>query len=166
MMLQPFVEQVAAQLAAAAALGDERTRRIADGLADAAAAAVRLAVLSAVSTAADEISRGLLDAPGAPSVAVRLDGEQDEAVLEVRCSEPQQAALGAEEAGDATARISLRLSDGLKAAIEGAARRDGVSVNTWLVRAAGASLTGSGTGTGAFSRPSGRPARLTGWINQ
>ena len=53
-----------------------------------------------------------------------------------------------------TARISLRLPEGLKASIDAAAAREGVSVNTWLVRALTRSLTG---GT---SRPG---KRLTGF---
>ena len=34
-----------------------------------------------------------------------------------------------------SARISLRLSDNLKLAVEKAADREGVSTNTWIVRA-------------------------------
>ena len=36
---------------------------------------------------------------------------------------------------DLSARITLRLPDSLKSSIETAAAREGVSVNTWLVRA-------------------------------
>jgi hypothetical protein len=36
---------------------------------------------------------------------------------------------------EASARITLRLPEGLKAGIEAAATREGVSVNAWLVRA-------------------------------
>ena len=41
----------------------------------------------------------------------------------------------------ATARITLRLTESLKAGIEAAAAREGVSVNTWLVRALGRSIS-------------------------
>ena len=34
-----------------------------------------------------------------------------------------------------TSRITLRLPEGLKASIEAAAAREGISVNSWLVRA-------------------------------
>ena len=40
------------------------------------------------------------------------------------------------------ARITLRLPEPLKASIEAAAAREGVSVNTWLVRALGRAVTG------------------------
>jgi hypothetical protein len=36
---------------------------------------------------------------------------------------------------DLSARISLRLPESLKSTVEKAAEREGISVNTWLVRA-------------------------------
>ncbi|HEY7008768.1 MAG TPA: hypothetical protein VH395_07505 [Jatrophihabitantaceae bacterium] len=165
MQLHPYVSQVQAQLAAAAALGDERTRATADALAAAAEPAMRLAVLAAVTAAADDITEALLDSPGAPSISVRIDG--DELRVEVRTAETVPDTPAGEDA-DASARISLRLSEALKSGIEAAARADTVSVNTWLVRAA----------SGALARgtrlPGGRPVRearggsshhITGWIN-
>jgi hypothetical protein len=160
MQLSPFVGQVQAQLTASAALGDEATRRTAEALAAATEPAMRLAVLAAVSAAADEITAALLDSPGAPAVAVRIDG--DELRVEVRTVEVAEPAPAAEEA-EASARISLRLSDALKADIETAARADAVSVNTWIVRAAGRAL-----GASRHTHPethSRNAHRITGWIN-
>ena len=176
MQLSTAADQVAAQLAAAAALGDDRTRQVAETLAAAAAPAVRLAVLEAASQLADEITAALLDAPGSPSVAVRLDG--DEVAVDVRLPVAEASVDPARDDGEATARISLRLTDALKADIDAAAGREGVSVNTWLVRAAGAALQPrpfAGFGK-AFGAPGpdypggrrGRPGnnqRITGWIN-
>ena len=48
---------------------------------------------------------------------------------------PAAAAPAAEDA--LSARITLRLPDGLKAGIEVAAAREGVSVNSWIVSALG-----------------------------
>ena len=48
--------------------------------------------------------------------------------------QPQPAAPPSAE-DEASARITLRLPEGLKAGIEAAASREGVSVNAWLVRA-------------------------------
>ena len=73
MELTTYVHQVQKHLSAAAALGDEQTRNTADALATAAEPAMRLAVLAALSAAADEITAALLDSPGAPAVSVRLD---------------------------------------------------------------------------------------------
>ena len=156
MHLLPYTTSVRSQLTAAAALGDESTRAIADALAAAAEPAVRLAVLEAVSAAADEITEALLDAPGAPAVAVRID--HDELRVEVRhtaAADPAPPPPPADE-GDNDARISLRLPESLKSQIEAAAKAEGVSVNTWLVRAAGSGLS-PGRRQGAH--------RITGWIN-
>lgn len=172
MELHPYVGQVQAHLAAAAALGDERTRQTADALGAAAEPAMRLAVLAAVSAAADEITAALLDSPGSPAVAVRIDG--DELRIDVRTAEPEPEAAPApsSEDADTSARISLRLSEALKAEIESAARTDSVSVNTWLVRAAAGALSGM---TAAGRRDpnhwdgrrhgGGNTHRVTGWVN-
>lgn len=180
MHLDDYVEQVHAQLRAAATLGDERTQQVAQTLAGAAGPAVRLAILSALSEAADEITAALLDTPGAPSVSVRLDGATgDDVRVQVSITEPQPAAVRPDE-GDASARISLRLSESLKADVEQAAGEQGVSVNTWLVRAADAALTPAwgcwpgaatfaagmgGRGPGGGRRGGGNPHHVSGWIN-
>ena len=161
MHLPPYTAGVRTQLTAAAALGDDTTRAIADALASAAEPAVRLAVLEAVSAAADEITEALLDAPGAPAVTVRLD--HDDLRVEVRLgsvAEPAPPPVDEAEPAENAARISLRLPDSLKGQIEGAARGDGVSVNTWLLRAANAALSPT-----PRYRHAGTSGRITGWIN-
>jgi HicB-like protein involved in pilus formation len=191
MQLDAYSAQVAAQISALAGLGDERTKQIAETLAGAAEPAVRLALLAALTDAADEISSVLLDLPGSPTVAIRLDG--DEAVVDVRPTGGGTATAAAEarDESDASARISLRLSEALKSDIDAAAARDGVSVNTWLVRAASVALNpdpfeslaalgrnfgsfgaGVGSGTGSAARGPGRRGgthgggqHVTGWIN-
>jgi hypothetical protein len=161
MQLSPFVEQLRAQLSAAAALGDDATRRTADALAAAAEPATRLAVLAAVTAAADEITAALLDTPDAPIVGVRLDG--DELRIDVRVADHRQEAPPADDT-DASARISLRLSEALKTDVEAAARAESVSVNTWLVRAAARALAPSRAARAGWEgRASGH--RITGWIN-
>ena len=172
MHLDDYVRQVHDQLGAAAALGDERTQQIAGTLAAGAAPAMRLAIMNALGAAADEITAALLDSPGSPTVSVRLDG--DDVRVEVTAAPPEPAAARADD-GDATARISLRLSEALKAEVEEAAGRDGVSVNTWLVRAANSALSPTwptwpgGPNFGARGGQAGRRAtnvhRVTGWIN-
>uniref|UniRef100_UPI0005B775EA toxin-antitoxin system HicB family antitoxin n=2 Tax=Cellulosimicrobium TaxID=157920 RepID=UPI0005B775EA len=68
------------------------------------------------------------------------------------------------EAG-ATTRTTLRLPDHLKTQAETAAARDGVSVNTWLVRAVAAALEQSTGRPAAQARPQQRgSARVTGWV--
>ena len=159
MQLSPYVAEVQAQLRAAAALGDDATRRVADALTAAAEPATRLAVLAAVTAAADEITAALLDSPDAPRVTVRLDG--DELNIEVRAAEPARESTP--DDAEATARISLRLSEALKSEVEAAAKSDAVSVNTWLVRAAARSLGGNRARGSSETRASGH--RITGWVN-
>jgi predicted HicB family RNase H-like nuclease len=175
MQLDTHLAQVGAQLRSAAALGDDRTREIAEALATAAAPAVRLAVLNALTGAAEEISAALLDYPGAPVVAVRLDG--DEVAVDVHPTHPAEASdEPRRDDGEPTARISLRLTDALKAEIDAAAEEEGVSVNTWLVRAAGAALRPAPFGGfgpnfpfnvgGARGRGrGGNQHHISGWIN-
>lgn len=165
MQLQGYVAQLQEQLTAPAALGDEQARRIAEMLARAAGPAIQLAILEAVSAATEEITAALLDAPGAPSVAVRLDG--GELRIDVRTSAVEDAPPPADE-GELTARISLRLPEGLKSEIETAARRANTSVNTWLNRAAASALASGERMASAGPRPdspnlAGR--RVTGWLN-
>ena len=160
MQMQDFVEQVSEQLRAAAALGDERTQQIADSLAAAAVSAVRLAVLATASAVVADVSAAMFDVPGAAGtvVSVHLDGDE----LRVAVTPPPDAPpadAGSADGGDSTARISLRLSEALKADVEQSAAHDGLSVNAWLVRAVGAAARG---GPGAAPAPTGcRRARRT-----
>lgn len=163
MQLDSYVDQVQQQLVAAAALGDERVREVAAALTAAAGPAVRLAVLSAVSAAADEITAALLDLPETPVVSVRLDA--DELRVAITTSDAGQPPLAPRmDEGDASARISLRLSESLKADVDTAAANAGISVNTWLVRAAAAALDSPAADSRSRARG---PAvnRVTGWIN-
>ena len=90
--------------------------------------------LDALGDAALEVSAQL------PSghVEIRLSG-QDPAFVYVG-EEHQQAETAAAEDG-VTARITLRLPEALKASAEAAAAREGLSVNTWLVRALARSVS-------------------------
>jgi hypothetical protein len=163
--LQQYVAQLQEQLAGAAALGDEHTRRIAETLATAAAPAIQLTVLAAVSAATEEITAALLDAPGAPAATVRL--ENGELRVEVSRSAVDEPAAAPED-GEASARISLRLSEALKSDIEAAARSADVSVNTWLNRAASRALAWPAR-PGWPEHPAGAHGagahRISGWLN-
>lgn len=109
-----------------AELGDERAAQIVRRLSDALASSLRLKLLDLLSQAAVELSSKL------PSghVEVRLAGEEPELVY----VDPPGDGAGA-PGEELSARISLRLSDNLKLTVERAADREGVSTNTWIVRA-------------------------------
>jgi hypothetical protein len=141
MELARYVEALQNDLAGIAAVGDEQTAAAAGRLIEAIRASAGLRLLDALTDAALELSGQL------PSghVEVRLTG-QDPSLVYVGEEAEEASVTGGEEG--ATARISLRLPEGLKASIEVAASREGVSVNTWLIRALSRSLSGGGTRSG------------------
>jgi hypothetical protein len=168
MLLHEYVDQVSEQLRAAAALGDDRTKQIADALAGAAAAAVRLALLSAASAVAADVSAALFDVTetAGAAVSVHLDGDELRVVV-TPPAEASTAEAASPDDNDTTARISLRLSEALKTDVEQAAGREGLSINAWLVRAiASAARGGAGRrGKSDWAPPSGKGAhRISGWV--
>ena len=127
MELAAHVDALVRDLTAIAAVGDDATSQAAGRLAAALKASAGLRLLDALSEAALEMSEQL---PGG-HVEVRLAG-QDPSLVYVE-DEPAPTATSGED--NLSVRITLRLPESLKVAVEGAAARDGVSVNTWLVRA-------------------------------
>jgi hypothetical protein len=142
MQLEPHVEALRAELAALGELGDENVAAAAERLSQALGSTLGLRLLGVLSEAALEVSAQL----PAGHVEVRITG-QEPSLVYVEAEEASPAPLA--EDGH-SARITLRLPDSLKASIEAAAAREGVSVNTWIVKAlargistAGASRIGS-----------------------
>ncbi|GAA4483461.1 toxin-antitoxin system HicB family antitoxin [Rhodococcus olei] len=169
MDLTRYVDELQNQLATAAAAGGGEARELADRLTAPLDAAVRLVLLEALSTAANEITVEL--APGA--VDVRLRGRDPEFVVTpapatayedaepATAEPPRPTVLDPDDVS--TSRTTLRLPDQLKAQVEAAAAREGVSVNTWLVRAVAAALQPA-TPSRATPRNPGTSGRLTGWV--
>jgi uncharacterized protein (DUF1778 family) len=83
--------------------------------------------------------------------------------VEASISGPRDNGPPAED-GDSNARISLRLPESLKSQIEQAAGRDGVSVNTWLVRAASSAVADTSRRGGGFTVNT-SSHRISGYIN-
>src|ERR1041384_3844079 len=129
MQLQRFVDALRADLTAGAAPAEAAGRLVLT-----LQASVGLRLLDALSEAALELNDKL---PGG-HVEVRLTGQDPEFVYVSDEPEPAPAAT-ADEAY--SARITLRLPEALKSALETAAGREGVSVNTWIVRALSRSST-------------------------
>ncbi|MBN3507602.1 histidine kinase [Mycolicibacterium nivoides] len=157
MDLQPYVETVRYELGVAAAAGGAEAEALAQRLTAPLESALRLALLEALSEAAEQITREL--APG--SVHVRLNGRDPEFTVEPAEADvpaPAPSVDVPDDDGGGTWRVSLRLPETLRAGVEGAARREGVSVNAWLVRSAAAALGGAG-------RPSrGGDKNFSGWV--
>jgi hypothetical protein len=133
MQLQRFVDALKADLTAVAELGDETTADAAGRLVVTLQASVGLRLLDALSEAVLELNEKL----PAGHVEVRLSGQDPELVY---VSDEPEAPVGAADEAY-TARITLRLPEALKAAVERVASREGVSVNTWIVRALSRSST-------------------------
>jgi hypothetical protein len=126
MQLSNHLDALLADVAAVAALGDDAVAEAAERLGEALQASARLRLLDLLSEAALEVSGQL---PGG-HVELRLAGQEPSLVY----VEEEGGAGPAPPEDGTTARISLRLPESLKAAIDAAAAREGVSVNTWLVR--------------------------------
>lgn len=168
MDLTPHVDRVRQELLVAAEAAGSEGRALAERLVAPLDSAIRLTLLNALSTAADEITREL--APG--SVDVRLRGMDPSFVVtrapvEPWGEEPHGATVAppmtpapAVEDEGATARINFRPPEHLKARIEEAAGRDGLSVNAWLVRAVSSVLGGSRS----EKRPPSGGQSFTGWV--
>lgn len=139
MDLQPYVDGVRHELNVAAAAGGPEAAELADRLSAPLDSAIRLALLEALSAAAEEITREL--APG--SVDVRLRGRNPKFTVEPGVDEPPEVPVVPESDDDGgTWRVTLRIPESLRARVDAAARGDGLSVNAWLVRAVSAALGG------------------------
>jgi hypothetical protein len=170
MDLSPYVASLGRELLTAAEAGGDDSTVSIERLTVSMESAIRLAMLEALSAAADEITREL--APG--SVQVRLRGRDPEFVVA-----PQQVDLPRQDAADrgvapaedaatgfedgATARINVRLPEQLKAAVEEAAGKEGRSVNAWLVRAASTALRAADRDHGSDRRGKPGAQHFTGW---
>lgn len=169
MDLAPHVEHLQTQLATGADAAGEEARAVVERLAAPLDAAIRLTLQDALAVAAEEITCEL--APG--SVEVRLRGRELEFVVtpppaEMPASDVDQGAtlplppVDADEG--AMSRINLRLPDQLKARIEQAAGREGLSVNGWLVRSAAAALDRADPDRRRGSWPGRGTQHYSGWV--
>ncbi|MEP7036319.1 MAG: toxin-antitoxin system HicB family antitoxin [Dermatophilaceae bacterium] len=174
MDLLPYVNDLQHQLEVAAEAGGEEARALAERLTGPLESATRLVLLEALSVAASEITREL--APG--SVDLVLRGRDPEFVVTSPPASPAfdeapehtsvAATLSVQRMPDdvdegGTSRTTLRLPDHLKQRIEAAAAREGLSVNTWLVRTVAAALEPKDHPTVQRARLGGE--RYTGWVH-
>lgn len=134
MQLDSHIQAIQQELAAAAARGDEETAELARRMGEALAATLHLHLLDLLGEAALEIG-GQLETG---RVEVRLAGREPELVVVNDETPDAGGQIGAGE--ELSGRITLRLPESLKAGIEAAAAREGVSTNAWLVRMIGRTL--------------------------
>jgi hypothetical protein len=179
MDLTAYVDALRNELVVAAEAGGDEARGLVERLLGPLDSATRLALLEALSAAADEITRDL--APGA--VEVRLRGRDPEFVVTLPPADqpldddggsmeaplPPSSSVSPDEDDGGTSRITLRLPTHLKPRIDEAANRAGLSANAWLVRVVSAALQPDGRGRTdrrTTDRRSGTPfgGRHTGWV--
>jgi HicB family len=166
MDLSEYAEALRRELTSITRFASEDISRAAEMLSETLDSSVRLALLDVLSAAADEITASLDGA----TIDVRLTGTEPQFVVNV-AHQPDDSSAdsadGADEAG--SARVTLRISDGLKTRVETAAAAAGLSVNAWLVRAIGRALEpqpGGPRPRPPFPPPPGRPGqgkRYTGF---
>ena len=163
MDLTPFVDQLRRDLAAAADTGTDVVRTAAGHLAAALDPSARIVLLDALVSAADELTSG-----SDVVVDVRLRGREVELALQ-HAAPPEPPTPPAppppppSDIEEGTSRVSLRLPETLKTRAEEAAASDGISLNTWLVRAAALALDGGIAAAVGVARRRGN--RLSGWAN-
>lgn len=144
MDLSPYLESLRRDLAAAAAPGGEQVAKTAEILATSLDASARLCLIEVLADATAEITTKL----DGPTVEVRLRGREADLVVtqpsdgDITTGTFAQPPPAMPEGGGDLARLTLRLPEGLKEAIEKAASAEGISVNAWLVRAANLALQG------------------------
>jgi hypothetical protein len=128
MQLTGHIDALLADLAMTAELGDENVALAAERLSETLRGSARLRLLDLLSEVTLEISGQL----PAGHIEVRLAG-QEPSLVYVEERQQEEFGFGSPEDGMA-ARISLRLPDTLKTAIDDAAAKEGISANAWLVR--------------------------------
>jgi hypothetical protein len=174
MDLTSYVTTLRQELAAAARSAGPEAEALAERLTTPLEAATRLVLQEAVADAAQEISRDL--APG--SVDVRLRGRDlgfvvDRGPRDVDLMPPPAlptgppapaAPEGPQDADTGTARLTVRLPELLKTQLEGAAEREGLSVNAYLVRTLTATVQPGRGPTPPATGATGAANRLSGWV--
>ncbi len=161
MDLTPLVDSLRREFAVAAEAAGEDAVALAERLSAPLESAIRLTLLDALSTAADEITRDL--APGSVEIRLRRRDPEFAVTLPAEPADdaPEEPAAVPETDDGAVSRINLRLPEQLKQRIEEAAGREKLSANAWLVRAASAALgpeKRSRTSSTAYG------SKYTGWV--
>lgn len=170
MELDRYIDDIHAQLDAAARASGDEARELAARLTAPLDSAIRLAIQDALAAAAEEITVEL--APG--SVELRLRGREPH--FAVTLPEPASGETSDDpgtftrptvpagaEGDEAIARVNVRMPEGMKARVDAAADREMVSTNAWLVRAAAAQLDRAEGGGHRDRRAAHGAQRYQGW---
>jgi len=124
MKMSLAVEGLLADVMALGQLGDERVSEVADRIVAVLERSVPSRILDLLSEVVAELSSELPDG----RVEIRLAGD------DVEFAYADEGLAAPETDAELSARITLRLSDQLKARVEESASRAGISVNSWVLR--------------------------------
>jgi len=116
-------------------LGDETVADVAERIGEVLSRSIPSRILDLLSEVAAEVSAELPDG----RVEIRVAGDDVDLAYVESPSAGGTGPEGADDGGperdrDMSARITLRLSESLKARVEEGAAREGISVNTFIVR--------------------------------
>jgi HicB family len=151
MQMSQFIEALQTDLRELAAIGGEELVQATDRLGGAIKQSATLRLIDALTQVALDLSGQLPNG----HVEIRLAGQDPELLfVEEQAAEP----VGGDDG--LSARITLRLPESLKTAVESAAEAENVSVNAWLVRALQRAVAGGGGGGGRAQRSD---KRITGF---
>src|SRR5579875_2528253 len=162
MELSEHTEALRREVANVTKFAGEDVARAGQLISESLDSSIRLTLLDVLSGAAAEITSRLEDV----AVELRLSSGNPTFVVERAVHEPAApppppappappaGPFGEAEEESGTSRVTLRLPDGLKTRAEAAAAQEGLSLNAWLVRAAGRALENPAAST--TSQPSRR----------
>ncbi len=155
MQLSNTIEGLQEDLERLAGLGNEAVTEAATLLSGAMGGPATVRLLDLLGEAASELGQQL----PAGRVELRITGRDAELVYVDDAGAPAEADLS----DDQSARISLRLPEQLKAQIERAAASEGVSANTWIVRALSRSTSSGRSRSTSSGRSVNSSKRITGY---
>jgi hypothetical protein len=128
MKMSLVVDGLRSDVVAVGELGDDTVAEVAERIADVLGRSVPGRVLDLLSDAAAELTAALPEG----RVEVRVAGDDVDLTYVADDAGPVAAPA---DGDDLSARVTLRLGEGLKTRLERGAAADGVSVNTFVVRA-------------------------------
>jgi len=142
MKMSLVVDGLRSDVVAVGELGDDAVAELAERIADVLARSAPARLLDLLSDAATEVSAELPEG----RVELRVAGDD----VQLAYVEDRHGAGGGDGDGQLSARITLRLSEALKARVEERAAAQGASVNSYIVRALerGASTSRNYSGRG------------------
>lgn len=135
MDLTPHIDRLVADIAAAAALGDDETKRVVAALSRPTESAARLMLIGALS----EFAREVEESTGT-GVGISIEGDhvnpdpRGRGDREEQQEEDERIPSFEEMTGDIS-RVTLRLVEQMKSRAEEAAAQNGISLNSWVAQA-------------------------------